>query len=425
MAILTSEAPPAPGQGGPPAGGRHPKRWVVGVLAGVAVIALVTGLLVVTAGTGTESPPETTAPETSTTTPPTTVPPVVPGGPTAAVFPTPASAMRFDHPVAAARAFAVDFVGFEDPVVAGFSPSGADTGSVQLRATATGPVTTVGLQRSTGSWWVLGSSTPDIRLDAPAASASIASPVRLRGISSAFEAQVNAEVRQDGVRPPIGAGHLMGGSMGQMATFDGSVPFGPPSAARGALVLFTVSMQSGNVYEATVVPVTFAPPTPLVPATACPGYAMTRPAAPAGDMVVTVFYSCNVDAGPIPTYRVVPVTSGVLHAALDQLLAGPTAPERAAGLTSWFSSATAGYVRGVTVRAGTATVDFGDLRPLIPNASTSAGSRLLLSQLDATVTQFPTVTSVLYRIDGSCQAFGEWLQLDACTPRVPYTTTSP
>jgi hypothetical protein len=71
------------------------------------------------------------------------------------------------------------------------------------------------------------------------------------------------------------------------------------------------------------------------------------------------------------------------------------------------------------------TVDSGDLRSVIPNASTSAESRLLLSQLDATVFQFPTITSVIYRIDGSCQTFGEWLQLDGCLPRTPSTSSSP
>ncbi len=55
-------------------------------------------------------------------------------------------------------------------------------------------------------------------------------------------------------------------------------------------------------------------------------------------------------------------------------------------------------------------VDVGDLRPLIPNASTSAGSEMLLAQLGATVFQFPTVASVEYRIEGSCDAFFEWLQ---------------
>lgn len=230
------------------------------------------------------------------------------------------------------------------------------------------------------------------------------------------------QLRQDGARAPIGTGTVMGGSMGEMAPFDGSVAFSPPSAAHGALVLFTASMQSGNRYEATVVRVAFASTVSLVPTSACPDYAMTRPTPPAGEMVVTVYYSCSVDAAPVPTYRLYPATTAVLRTALDQLLAGPSAPERAAGLTSWFSSSTAGYVQSVSLSSGSATVDLGDLRSVIPNASTSAGSHMLLSQLDATVFQFPTITTVMYRIDGSCQTFGEWLQIEGCAPRTPSTS---
>lgn len=425
MAITTPESPSSATGGDRPSGGRRPKPWVLGALAGLAAAGLAAGLLVVTGGTGptttpTTAPPTTAPPGTTTTAPPTTsAPPAPPGELATAVYPVPASGTRFTDPVAAARAFAVDFVGFTDPLVGQYVAAGAGSGSVGVQAAAGGPTTAVRLHRMTGTWWVLGSSTPDIRLDSPVSSAPIASPVRLRGTSTAFEAQVNVEVRQDGRRAPIGDGLVMGGSMGAMAAFDGSVAFGSPGDGRGALVLFTVSMQSGHLYEATVVRVAFAPSPVLVPTSACPDYTMARPSAPAGEMVVTVFYSCSADAAPVPTYRLYPSTAAALRTALDELLAGPSAVERAAGLTSWFSSSTAGDLRSVNLSSGNATVDFGDLRAAIPNASTSTGSHLLLSQLDATVFQFSTVTSVTYRIAGSCETFGEWLQLDACVPRTP------
>lgn len=440
MAVITPQAPPAPpggsrptGPTGPtgPAGGGHPTRWMLGLMTAVAAAALAGGLLVTTGGTGPSTSPPTTVPSTTappgttTTVPPsTTTPPASPSELASAVYPTPASSVRFAHPVAAARAFAVDFVGFVNPVVGSFDATGGESGTVDVRASATGVATTVRLHRMTGTWWVLGSSTPDIRLDSPAVSTAIASPVRVQGVSTAFEAQVNVEVRQDGGRAPIGSGYVMGGSMGTMAPFNGAIPFSPPSAPRGALVLFTVSMESGNPWEATVTRIAFAPSLSLVPTSSCPNYAMARPTPPTGEMVVTVFYSCTIDAAPVPTYRVYPTTPAVLLTTLDQLLSGPSTAEQAAGLTSWFSSSTASYLRRVTLDAGRATVDFGDLRSVIPNASTSAGSHLLLSQLDATVFQFPTVTSVIYRIDGSCQVFGEWLQLDGCVPRTPSTSAS-
>ena len=109
-----------------------------------------------------------------------------------------------------------------------------------------------------------------------------------------------------------------------------------------------------------------------------------------------------------------------LASALELLLRGPLPEERARGLHSWFSAETAGALRSATVDAtGHATVDFRDLRPLIPNASTSAGSAMLLQQLDGTVLRVPGVRSVEYRMEGSCEAFWEWLQRSCEVVRRP------
>jgi hypothetical protein len=70
-------------------------------------------------------------------------------------------------------------------------------------------------------------------------------------------------------------------------------------------------------------------------------------------------------------------------------------------------------LRGVRVERGVAYVDFRDLRRVIPNASSSCGSALLLAQLDRTVTQFPTVRRGVYSIAGSRRTFYEWLQLSS------------
>jgi hypothetical protein len=104
------------------------------------------------------------------------------------------------------------------------------------------------------------------------------------------------------------------------------------------------------------------------------------------------------------------VRSAPLDGALRALVAGPTPEERADGVTSWFSPETVGTLGRVQAAEGFVIVDFRDLPDLIPNASTSAGSQQLLASLDATVFQFPWVDSVEYRLDGSCDAFWEWLQ---------------
>jgi spore germination protein GerM len=104
-----------------------------------------------------------------------------------------------------------------------------------------------------------------------------------------------------------------------------------------------------------------------------------------------------------------PSPEDVLRAALDQLLRGPSDPQTQEH--SWFSSATTRALRSVSVdSAGHATVDFEDLRALIPNASSSAGSALLLEELNTTVFSVEGVRSVDYLIEGSCDRFWEWLQ---------------
>jgi len=92
-----------------------------------------------------------------------------------------------------------------------------------------------------------------------------------------------------------------------------------------------------------------------------------------------------------------------------ELLRGPTASERSRGYGGWFSTKTAGMLRSVRIDGGVAYIDFRDLRRVIPNASSSCGSTLLLAQLDRTATQFQTVRRAIYSIGGS-SAFYEWLQ---------------
>ena len=175
-----------------------------------------------------------------------------------------------------------------------------------------------------------------------------------------------------------------------------------------------VAFQSANhlAADAIVGPLTWGKLIPYFQ-TSCVPPAVPPPGP--GQMSVMVFFTCRQDGDqspPVPLTRVVPEAPAVLRAALEQELLGPSGEEGAAGFFSWFSGATAGMLRGVELEpAGRAVVDFADLRPVIPGASSSAGSHLLLSQLDATVFQFPNVETVQYRIDGSCDVFFEWLQM--------------
>ena len=117
------------------------------------------------------------------------------------------------------------------------------------------------------------------------------------------------------------------------------------------------------------------------------------------------------DPAPTPDAEPVPVTTtDSLRAALDVLVRGESG-----NADTWFSAQTSDVVRDATVDAdGRAVVDFRDLRTLIPNASSSAGSEMLLRELNGAVLGVGGVQAVEYRLDGDCQAFGEWLQYGEC-----------
>jgi len=100
----------------------------------------------------------------------------------------------------------------------------------------------------------------------------------------------------------------------------------------------------------------------------------------------------------------------LLRAALEALVAGPTPEEEARGITSFFSEETSDLVQAVSLVGDSAAVDFRDLPSVIPNASSSTGSFLFLSELNGTVFGLPGIGRVEYRMDGSCEAFWNFLQ---------------
>jgi hypothetical protein len=275
----TGGAAPGSPQGEGPRRSRVRSWWARAVLVLAVLLALVAGTLAVlvvddgakgtavTTSTVAAAPtptsvPASTSPAVTTATtskaPATTAPVTVPPDTASAVWPS-AAGPAFTSPVTAARGFAVDFVGFTSPVVGSFRQGDARSGEVDVRPKAGGPVTTVFVRQlgSGGRWFVLGSATGNIQVTEPSALATVASPVRLRGTSTAFEANVSVEVRQDGTRQPIGTGFVMGGSMGEVGPFDGTVSFRRPTARAGAVLLLTHSMDDGRVWEASTVRVAF------------------------------------------------------------------------------------------------------------------------------------------------------------------------
>ena len=244
---------------------RERGRFIM-VLVAVAVLAIAGTVVVLTRDDGNDQSTKATTttrerPTTSSVGPAPTTTTAAPVDTSTAVWPVASSTVRYRDPVSAARGFAIDFVGFVDPVIGEFRAGDSRSGEVPVHRNASGPETTVLVRQlgNDGTWWVLGAQTANIQLTAPAALASIASPVTIRGTSTAYEATVNVEVREDGNDQPLVSTFLMGGANGQMGPLEGDVAFATPRATSGAMVLFTKSPEDGRVAEATVVRVAFAP----------------------------------------------------------------------------------------------------------------------------------------------------------------------
>ena len=105
-------------------------------------------------------------------------------------------------------------------------------------------------------------------------------------------------------------------------------------------------------------------------------------------------------------------TPGVLAGAMRALLAGQTSAEKKNGYHGWFTRKTTGYLRKAHIAKKIAYIDFRNFSKIIPNASTSCGSALLLAQLNRTATQFAGVNRAIYSFNGSSKAFYAWLQRD-------------
>jgi len=297
----------------------------------------------------------------------------------------------FNDPTQTALEFAREYLKFPDPV----KVSGDDR-RITLAPKKGSPLRTVvevaDVGGGDGPYAAVGASTANIKVTRPARGSTIPNPVTLTGNSTAYEATVNVEVRQDG-GDKLGETYVMGGANGEFGDFAGDLTYSPPTKKAGALVFFTESAEDGGISEATVVRVAFG-------STEKPG-GVTR---------FSVFFH-DRNGKLVEVARESGHTPGVLRAALESLFAGPQA-EDGAGITSVFSTKTTGLLAGVTLRPdGTAVVDINDT---VDNANSSEGSRILLEELNATVFQFSTVKRVEYRLKGSCDAFWQWLQYGDC-----------
>ncbi|MGX7826247.1 Gmad2 immunoglobulin-like domain-containing protein [Actinokineospora sp. 24-640] len=168
---------------------------------------------------------------------------------------------------------------------------------------------------------------------------------------------------------------------------------------------------------ATTTATTTAAPTPTtaVPTTPAPG-----PSTDTGAVVAGSVYFLRGEK-LVPARREL-AGPGVAAGAVRALLAGPSAAERAAGMSSTVPEGSG--LRGVNLAGGTATVD------LTGRFSSGGGSLSMtgrLAQLVFTLTQFDSVERVELRLDGKpVRVFGgEGIVLDRPQTRADYEDLAP
>jgi germination protein M len=122
--------------------------------------------------------------------------------------------------------------------------------------------------------------------------------------------------------------------------------------------------------------------------------------------------------GLVPTLHTIPATDAVARAAMTQLLAGDLAD----GVGSAVPEGT--RLLGLTIRDGVAVVD---LSGAFESGGGSASSMYRLGQVVYTLTQFSTVRSVLFQVEGrTVTTFGpEGIVLDGPQSRADYADLLP
>ncbi len=116
-----------------------------------------------------------------------------------------------------------------------------------------------------------------------------------------------------------------------------------------------------------------------------------------------------------PVERRVPMTRGVAAATLRALFAGPTPQEAATGYRSVFSAASAGLLKAVHIRDGTAYVDLHDLGEQLSAATASCGAAEFQAQVSRSLQRYPSIRRVVYAFDGQPRRFYDWMN-EACGP---------
>jgi hypothetical protein len=221
-----------------------------------------------------------------------------------------------------------------------------------------------------------------------------------------------------------------------------------PLAAVVLAIVALVGACGGNSGSLGSVPVTSASPDPSVAlgspdatpapsdetsiepsgapsASADPGSSAAPTPTPSGTTIVRAYFwlgGLPGSDGLVAVLREVPGTKTVARAAVTAVLAGPTSAEKNRAITSAIPDGS--QLLGLSIDGGVATVDLSNE---FESGGGSASVLTRLGQMVYTLTQFPTVKSVVFQIEGvTKQTFSsEGVVLDKPATRADYVELLP
>lgn len=172
----------------------------------------------------------------------------------------------------------------------------------------------------------------------------------------------------------------------------------------------------------TTEPPTATATTPVEPSPTVTTPAQASPTATAGDDVTILSVFFIRDEKIATVHRTMPKTQQVAAAAMAELLAGPTAEDEAAGMSTAIPEGTE-YL-GTTIDQGVATID---LSGEFESGGGSFSMSARLAQVVYTLTQFPTVDFVIFTLDGEpVDVFGgEGIVMDRPVGRKDFEDLTP
>lgn len=230
----------------------------------------------------------------------------------------------------------------------------------------------------------ISSESGNVRVTSPTRDGLISLPLTITGQGRAFENTIDWRLLdEDGTVLVSGFATADAQEVGGFGAFEVTSSYPEPKGTRGTVEVFTTSARDGSEQDVVSIPVTFASQ---------------------GAQSVRAYFSSTAEDPETlnceityPVTRRIAQTTAPARATLEELFRGPTNAERQAGFTTSIPSGV--KIGSLTIDdRGVAKLDLsGELR-----AASGGSCRVgaVRSQIESTLKQFPTVTSVVITVNG-------------------------